>query len=95
MPSIVTAETTHAHARHALGLGDGAVLVGEEERLQVDNLLAELRHLRAQGIVLAAEYLDFGLQIGQPLLFPLSTFESRDAVRGKKKVGPASAARPT
>ena len=31
--SIVTAETTNAHARHTLGLRDGAVLVGEEERL--------------------------------------------------------------
>jgi hypothetical protein len=52
--------------------------VGKKQRLEVDHLLAQLRHLCAQGIVLAAEDLHLGLQIGEPLLLALTTFERSD-----------------
>ena len=77
---MVTAFEEHVHARttYALGRGDWAVAVCEKKRLQVDNLLAELRHGLGQRVVLRAEELDLGLQVGKPLFLALPALERGD-----------------
>ena len=79
---MVTAFEEHVHARTADALGgrDRAVAVCEKKRLQVDNLLAELRHGLGQRVVLGAEKFDFGLKVGEPLLLALPTLERGDTV---------------
>lgn len=41
----VIGNAVHDHPADALGLRDGAILVCEEERLQIHDLFAQLRHL--------------------------------------------------
>ena len=60
-------------------LGDGAVLVGNQDGLEVQHLLPKGCHLRVQRVVLAAEDLDFLLQVLQPLLLALAALEGGDA----------------
>ena len=67
----------HHHAADTLCLGHGAVLMSQEQGLQVDNLLTQLRYLTAQCVVLAAENLHLGLQVGEPLLLALPAFQCR------------------
>jgi hypothetical protein len=70
----------HESPVKSLLLGDRAVLVGEQQCLQVDDFLPQLSDLCSQSIVLTAEHLHLGLQVGQPLLFALTTFECRNTV---------------
>lgn len=64
-----------------MGLRDGAVFVGEQEGLEVHNLLAKLGHRGGKCIVLCREELNLGLEIGEPLLLPLTTLEGRDTIK--------------
>lgn len=59
-------------------LGDGAVLVGEEQRLQIDDLFPELSDLGCQVFIRRAVLLDLVLKIREPLFFPLPTFQCGD-----------------
>lgn len=68
----------HVSPLQTLLLGDGTVLVGEQKRLEIDNLLAELRNLRCEGIILTAKHFHLGLQVGKPLLLTLTTFQGGD-----------------
>lgn len=70
----------HHQGAKSLGLGDRAILVSQQESLEVHNLLSELGHGGSQRIILGGEKLDLGLEIGQPLLLPLTTLQSRDTV---------------
>jgi hypothetical protein len=70
----------HEGPMESLLLGDWAVLVSEQQRLQVDDFLPQLSNLRCEGIVLAAEHLHLCLQIGQPLLLALTTLERGNTV---------------
>lgn len=47
--------------------------------LQLQNLFSQLADLSIQGIVFAAEDLNLLLKVLQPLLLPLSTFQSGDS----------------
>jgi hypothetical protein len=66
-------------AVEVLLLADGAVLVSKQQRLEVDHLLPQLRDLGVQGVVLRSVGLDLGLQIGQPGLLTLTTFQGGNA----------------
>lgn len=66
--------TIHHEGAESLGLGNGAVLVGEQKGLEVHNLLTELSHRSGQRIILGGEKLNLRLQVGQPLLLALTTF---------------------
>lgn len=68
----------HVASLEALLLGDGAILVCEQEGLEVDDFFAKLGDLRSQGIVLTTEHFHLGLQVRQPLLLALTTFQSRN-----------------
>jgi len=72
----------HKRAVKALLLGDRAVFVREEESLQVDNFFPQLRNLRRQCIVLAAEDLDLRLKISEPLLLSLAAFQRSHPGKG-------------
>lgn len=63
-----------------MGLGDGTVLVSQQESLEIHNLLSELGHGGGQRIILCGEELNLGLEVGQPLLLPLTTLQRRDTV---------------
>ena len=60
---------------HSLSLRDRAVLVREQERFQVDNLLTKLRYLGAQVLVLGAVEFYLVLKARQPGLLALSALE--------------------
>lgn len=65
-------------------LSDGAVLVGEQQCLQVNHLFAKLTDLRGKGVVLVTINLNFVLKVGKPLLLSLATLEggnSKEVVR--------------
>jgi len=64
--------------------GDGAVLVLHEDLAELQDLLAQRGDLLRQDVVLLAVEISFGLQILQPLLLPLATFEGGDAVALEK-----------
>ncbi len=66
--------------RDALLGGDGAVLVLHEDLAELQDLLAQRGDLLVQDIVLLAVEISLGLQILQPLLLPLATFEGGDAM---------------
>lgn len=57
-------------------LGDRAVLVCEQESLEIHDFFSELRNLACQSIVFTTEHFDFGLEVGKPLLLTLTTFQS-------------------
>lgn len=59
-------------------LGNGAVLVCEQHRLQVDNFFPQSLDLTVEVLVLGAEEFDLLLEVLQPLLLALATFESSD-----------------
>jgi len=65
---------------HSLSLRDRAVLVREQERFQVDNLLTKLRYLGAQVLVLGAVEFYLVLKARQPGLLALSTFKGSHPV---------------
>jgi hypothetical protein len=71
-------EHVHTCTADSLGCRNRAVTVSEKKRLQVDDFLTELCHSLGQGVILGAEELDFGLQVGEPLLLALSTLERGD-----------------
>jgi hypothetical protein len=70
----------HHQRAQTLSLRDGAVFVSQQERLQVHDLLTKLGHRRGKCIVLRREELDLGLEIGEPLLLPLTTLQSSDTI---------------
>lgn len=70
----------HHKRTQTLGLRDGAVFMGQQEGLEIHNLLAKLGYRGGKCIVLCREELNLGLEIGEPLLLPLTTFEGRDTI---------------
>lgn len=74
-------ESIHVHATDTLSNGDGALLVREQHRLQVHNLLAKLCHSSGQRVVLRTVQLNLALKVGQPLLLPLAALEGGDPIR--------------
>lgn len=78
MIHVVSKERIHSCTVQPLGLGDRAILVCEEQSLEIDNFFTELRDRGGEGIVLCAKKLDLRLQVGQPLLFSLTAFERSD-----------------
>lgn len=68
----------YERSTHGLLLGDGAVLVGEEQRLQIDDLFPQLSDLGCQVFIRRAVLLDLVLKIREPLFFPLPTFQCGD-----------------
>lgn len=77
----VADEICHGHPADTLRLRHRAVLVCEKHRLEVDNLLTELRDLSRESIVLCAEKLHLRLQVGKPLLLSLTTLEGSNSVK--------------
>lgn len=73
-----TRQTVHTHSSHTLRLRNRTILVRQQQSLQIDNLLAQLRDLCAERVVLAAEDLHLGLEVGKPLLLSLTTFQCGD-----------------
>lgn len=47
-----TCNVLHSHATDALGLRDRAIFVGEEQSLQSDDLLPQLRYSSGKSVVL-------------------------------------------
>lgn len=78
MVEIASEEVVHCGAMQALGLGDWTVFVREKQRLQVDNLLTQLGDSGREGVILGAEQLHLGLEVGKPLLLPLTALERGD-----------------
>ena len=72
---VTAEEVVHGGAVETLCLGYWAVLVGKEQRLEVDNLLAKLSDGGRQSVVLGAKEFDLGLKVGKPLLLTLSALE--------------------
>lgn len=61
---------------HSICLRNRAVLVSQQERLQVNNLVPEHCGLVLEVLVVCREVLDLGLQVGQPLFLSLAALES-------------------
>lgn len=80
MAHVAAKEVVHGVAVKALSLRDGAVLVSEQQRLEVYYLLTELSDGSRESIILCTEQLNLGLQVGKPLLLPLTTLEGSDTV---------------
>ncbi len=78
----VAGEGLQGHVGETLSLRDGTVLVRDEQCLEVDNFFPQLRHLCRERVVLGAEQFHFGLQVGEPLLLPLTALQCRDAAVG-------------
>jgi len=76
----VPGDLLHRQTRDPLGLADGTLLVREQQRLEPDDFLPELRHRRGQRVVLRAEDFDFLLEVGEPLFFALAAFKGGDSV---------------
>lgn len=70
----------HHQWAESLRLGNGTILVSEQQGFQVDNFFTELGHCGSESIILGSEQLNLGLKVGQPLLLALSTFERRNPV---------------
>jgi hypothetical protein len=49
--------------------------MSEKQGLEVDNLFSQLCDSGRESIILRAEELNFGLEVSQPLLLPLSALE--------------------
>lgn len=77
---IAAEEVVHGIAMKTLSLRDRAVLVGEQEGLEVNDLLTKLSHGSREGIVLCTEQLDLGLQVGKPLLLSLAALKGGDTM---------------
>jgi hypothetical protein len=71
----------HESAMETLLLRDRAVLMCKQQGLEAYDLLPQLRDLGGQGIVLRAEHLNLRLEVGQPLLLALATFEGGNTVK--------------
>lgn len=56
-------------------LGNGTILMSKQKSFEIDHLFSQLCNLLRQSVILAAKHLDLGLEISQPLLLALSTFE--------------------
>lgn len=80
LTAIAFDKLLHAHTTKALLLRYGAILMGDEDGLEVDNLFSETRNLLAELIILLAEKFNFRLQICKPLLLALSTFQSSNPI---------------
>lgn len=52
--------------------------MGEQKCLEIDNFFAKLGHGGGQRVIFRSEQLNLGLQVGQPLLLPLTTLEGGD-----------------
>jgi hypothetical protein len=77
---LATKESVHIHAIQTLCMRHGAFFMSKQKGLEVDYLLAKLRHSGGKGIVLSAEQLNLGLQIGKPLLLALTALERSNPV---------------
>jgi len=80
MADVATKEIVHGVAVKTLGLRDRAVLVSKQQGLEVDDLLTKLGDGSRESIVLCAEQLDLGLQVGKPLLLSLTALEGSDTI---------------
>ena len=80
MVDVTPQEVVHGGAVEALRLRYGAVLVGQKQRLEVDNLFAKLSDGGTEGIVLRAEELNLCLEVGEPLLLTLTTLECSNPI---------------
>jgi hypothetical protein len=73
--NIASKEVVHGSTMQTLSLRYWAILVSKEERLEVNNFLAKLSDGSRESIVLCAEELNLGLEVGKPLLLALSALE--------------------
>jgi hypothetical protein len=64
----------------SLLLSNRAILMGQKERLEIDDFFPQGSNLGAQGIVLGREDLNLILEVGKPLLLALSALECGDSV---------------
>lgn len=76
MVTVISGLTMLYEGCDALRLGYWAILVSNQNRFEVKNLLTQLSNCSRKGVVFATEDLDFGLQVGKPLFLPLTTFQS-------------------
>jgi hypothetical protein len=72
----------HHERANALCLRDRAVLVSQQESLEVDNFLTQLGNSGGKGVILGGEKFNLVLEVGQPLLLSLSALESRNSENG-------------
>jgi hypothetical protein len=77
---VATKKVVHGSSMESLSLRYGAVLVCEQKCLEIHDFLAQLCDRSRQCVVLRAEQLDLGLEIGQPLLLALATLEGSDPI---------------
>lgn len=75
---MVAKERVHCGSVYTLSSRYFAILVGEENGLEINNLFAELGDGCLEVVVLGAVELNLALQIGQPLLLALPAFECSD-----------------
>lgn len=59
----------------ALSMTHGTILVAHEESAETSNFIMQLADLLVEGLILSGVHLDLGLEVGEPLLLPLTTFE--------------------
>lgn len=71
-------ERVHVDTLQTLRRRDRAVLVRQKQRLEINNLLAQLLHLAGQRVVLRRIDLYLVLQVLEPLLLALATLERGD-----------------
>jgi hypothetical protein len=60
---------------NALRMADWAVFVAHEKRTETSDLVVKLADLLVQRLILCRVHFDLGLEIGQPLLLALTTFQ--------------------
>ena len=61
-------------------LGNWAVLMGNQNGLQIQNFFSHLLDLCIKSVVLIAKQFHFRLEVSKPLLLPLSTLQSSNPV---------------
>ena len=76
----VISQTIHDHTWQTLSLSHRAVSVRKQQAFQADNFFPQLSDLTRQRVVLSRKQFHLGLQIGEPLFLPLTTFERSNSV---------------
>lgn len=68
-------KSVHVYSIESLSLCHWAVLVSKQQGLEINNLFPKLSDLGRQCVILLAKQFDLLLEVGQPLLLALATFE--------------------
>ena len=64
----------------ALGMTHWTIFVTHEQCSKISNLIVKLTNLLIEGLVFCRIHFHFGLEVCQPLLLALSTFQGSDTI---------------